>query len=251
MDTYDKADFINEIFDKIQELLRKAELCQYLIDNCNVLSDEYLTIALQELAINILNEEDYYKIISIHDGKKYYETKPIRHYRNQKRLPMNYDKEYHGPIDIKTTLYESVLCEDDSYKNMGVILKILYTWGVSKVTYYNKDKIQELLDKNRILILNKEYNPDGTPCLIKPSEECPKYELAFSDPDHKEFLSRDGKYYQTTLNYIKSNINCEVLGKLRNYLLTLVANEMDKASFLQKQFSDKGFQKRIGYLQSK
>ena len=248
MDEYYLLDSIND--EKIQELLNKAKLCQYLITNYNVLSDEYLITGLQELAPNILTEEDYYKIISMHDGKEYSEGELVIHRGNYKRVRINYGKQYHGPIDMRTTLYEHVSCDEEE-KKMGVILTVLYTLGVSKVIYYSKERIQELLDNKKIVILNKSYNPGGAPHIGRPPEECPQYELAMGDVDHKEFLSSEGKYYETTLKYIKDKVDCKTLDNFRDYLLVLAANEMSKASFLQRQFMENGFQKRIKDLRSK
>ena len=253
MDKSNLPDNINELFVRIQELLRKTELCQYLINNYNVLSDEYLIAGLRELAPNILTEEDYYKIISIHDGKKY-KNRPIPIHLNKKnferRRLMLSDNPYFGPLDIRTTLYEPVLCEE-GVKNMGVILTVLHIGTTNPIVFYDKDRIQELLDKKKIVILNKSYNPDGAPYIGRPPEECPQYELAMGDVDHKEFFSSEGKYYETTNSYIKSAIDCDALSKFLDYLLVLVANEMDRASFLQRQFREKGFQKRIKDLRRK
>ena len=252
MDTIGKNNLpecINELFEKIQGLLRKAEVCQYLINNYNVLSNEYLIAGLHELAPNILMDEDYYRIISKYYGKEYYMGMLIR--RKINNIPVPIPDGYHGPINIKTTLYERVLGEDKYYHDMGVILNVLYTSVVSKFVYYSEERIQKLLDEGKIVILNKKYNPEGAPFIAVPPQECPDYELAFSDVDHKEFFSSDGKYYQTTLDYIKDKLDVEALTRLRDHILTLIANEMGKASFLQEQFDKRGFQKRLNVIQRK
>ena len=228
------SNHVGEYIERIKFLMEKIEMCQFLIDNYNDISDEEFYEKIKLLGINSsLDSDDYRNILSLH-----------------------YNKKYNGPLDIDTRMHEYIIEEEGYGKDLerhrvksGVELTVVYTpKAIYKGHIYTKDEIKELLDNNSIVIIHKD-NLDTA--YLSSSEEWPNFEVALKDFwGNDKFEVKGEKYYDSTIKYIKKINNVDELRKTIESILKLLKEEINITDYLQQQFNDNRIQKRIKALET-
>ena len=119
----DEMDF-TRINNEVEELMRNAEACEYLINNRRKLNDEEFYLVLSSFLDLYFNEFDYYHILELVNGKKYV-----------------------GIFNMPTTMAVSIDLTErtkDTFKfwnqDMQIYYKVLYTKEFKRDAYhiYNK-----------------------------------------------------------------------------------------------------------------
>ena len=211
---------------RVQELYEKTELCHKMIIEYDDISNEELYKRLKLLEMNsYLVDEEYYNIMDMVNEKKYF-----------------------GPTEILTNMDEYINEMDEEDKEVksliGVKFLVIYNNVKLKPQYrYNKDKINEMLEKKEIVILKKL---EGSPSYQR--KECPKYEEILTS-SRDLFEKEDGKYHKDMLNYIRKEITKEKLREMLDILLTKLKEEVGIMEDAITEFNDKGYQKKISILE--
>ncbi len=229
--------YLNEI----SSLLSKAEDCQKLIKDYDELPDLDFYKRLKELKLNTeLKIEDYVKIVSIMNNKK-----------------------YKGPVTIKTNMKAKVREETgrgkdkESYQvDRPVRLQVVYTDVLDLNHKYTFDEIDNLQSLGKIFVFKREvmwneyYAGDGG--------YCPYYQTSNIDgtifyrfEESLEINNLAGEYFKYTLEYMRKKYSKEKLDSIFNNLISLSRAEMNIMSTMQTQYDEKGFQKRIDKLTNK
>lgn len=221
--------------EEISFLISKAEECKLLINDYDTLTNGRFYNRIKELNIDVsLKPWDYPEIIGLANKKK-----------------------YNGPVTINTNMRKEVLEEYGHGKDLeckredrGVNLLIIYTDKNMDFKHrYTKKEIEELLDKEKIVILKRET--DWSNKYNFSHDYVPDYDEVFSRSETYEFVEPEGKYYREMLKYMRTKFSKERLQRMFSLLMDKINQEMEVMKQLQKEFKKGDFQKRIGLLQNK
>ena len=226
----EKKTYLSDTFtrqmDKVQKLYEKALICKGMITEYDNLSDEEFYSRLKTLGINsYITSQDYINIVELANQRKYY-----------------------GPSYIRTEMDEFVTHMDDEddigRELIGVRFMVVCDGNdLDSHKRYTKDEIKELLDKKRVVILEKH---EDIPSYK--NEICPKYEEIFTNPNGL-FIKRNGKYHSTMLSYVRKEITKDKLREIFAELLRILKEEVNILEMCTKAFTEKDYQKKIGALE--
>ena len=185
-------------------------------------------------------------------------------------LSMVHGIDFIGTDVIKTSMTKEIIAteghgHDFSWwdEEIGINYKILYTskFNLDTDKIYTPNDIFRLISEKKIVLVGeKERSLDDDPEFEK--EQYKEFELAYDTEKSSilhEFLSKDGKYFDYTLRYIKKQVNKNKLKELYDKQLELTNLEfervynpgdefkgVDEASrTCAKQFKLKGYNKRL------
>ncbi len=223
-----------DYLDEVEFLLGKAEECQNIIKEYDNLSDINFYKRLLELDIDTdLKRYEYANILGIHYNKEFRGTEVIQ-----------------TTFKVKTGDYVGH-GKDMEYRTMDSALKleVAYVNNISTKHFYTKDEIDELLRMGYIVILRKEIDWFVS---AHGNEICPKCDIESNEGNiYSEFTDFDGKYYESTLKYMRKKFNKENLNVILDKLVGLVRAEMNIMSTIEEMYKEKGFQKKLSKLENK
>ncbi len=190
---------ITGICQDMEGLLSGAEECQKLIESKSDISElEFYNMLTTFAFVTNWTEKDLVNIIEIHTGKNFV-----------------------GSTRIRTRMHKVVKERKDNkhcacwYNEVGIDYRVLYTSDahLDNKHLYTVEEISKLIADGKIVIV-KEINRK----LFGKKQERETYypfECAYDDNSALySFLSKDGKYYLSTLKYIKEQMTSSKLKKL-------------------------------------
>ena len=217
-------------------LIDKAEECLNLIKDYDEISDLKYYQRAQKFGIDSkFKSYDYMYIIGMANNTNYKTTITIR--TKMKKIVVE-EKGYGKDKEVKKV-------------ERPVNLYVLFKDTIRADYAYSKEEVDELLNAGEIVILNTETECDK----FAPSDyvNVPDYDVVFhSDRGHSyEFEDYDGKYYDTTVKYMRVKLSKDKLKDIYNKLKVKIDRERDIMDSLINEFKKHNFDKRIGKLNNK